>query len=440
MRLEGWGRFPHYDACVSAPRSEKDIRDQLAAGTVIARGNGRAYGDSAINTRNTLSMRHFNHMLAFEEKTGQLTVEAGVLLADVIKAFLPRGWFPSVTPGTQFVTIGGMIAADVHGKNHHKHGSFGNFVNWIDLLGADGETVRCSPIEHADLFEWTIGGMGLTGIILRAAIRLKPVETGWIKQKTISAPDLNAAIEVFEKSQDANYSVAWIDCLSTGAALGRSLVMLGEHATRNDLPDQKREIPYYTGHKRNISMPFYVPSFLLNSVTVRGFNALYYWSGSRKVGTSLVDWGSYFYPLDAILGWNKMYGRKGFSQFQCVLPLDTSKDGLKELLRAVSNAGQGSFLAVLKRFGEQNSRFSFPMEGYTLALDFPISPNSLAIMDQLDRITIEHGGRFYLAKDSRMTADTLRNSDCRTQEFVQMRQTSKLQSRFASAQSERLGI
>lgn len=440
MRLEGWGRFPRYDARVSAPRSEKDIRDHLAAGTVIARGNGRAYGDSAINTGNTLSMRHFNRMLAFDPETGQLTVEAGVLLADVIKVFLPRGRFPSVTPGTKFVTIGGMIAADVHGKNHHKHGSFGSFVDWIDVLGADGEIKRCSSNERLDLFEWTVGGMGLTGVILRAAFRLRPVATGWIKQNMIPAPDLDAAMESFEKAQDATYSVAWIDCLSTGSALGRSLVMLGEHAELIDLPADKRSAPYTIPNKRKRSVPFDVPSFALNSMTVRAFNTLYYWNGARNAGDSMVDWDSYFYPLDAILGWNRIYGRKGFAQFQCVLPLNSSKAGLQELLRATSKAGQGSFLAVLKRFGAQDSRFSFPMEGYTLALDFPINRKTLALMDQLDRITIEHGGRFYLAKDSRMTAETLRQSDSRTQKFMQMRDASGSRTRFASEQSKRLEL
>ncbi len=252
MKLAGWGRFPRQDCRVTMPRSEADLRARIAEGALIARGNGRAYGDSALSVKNTVDMRGFNRMLAFDPETGQLTVEAGVLLGDVIAAFLPRGWFPPVTPGTKFVTIGGMIAADVHGKNHHKHGSFGAFVDWIDVMGSDGKVLRCSPEADHELFEWTIGGMGLTGIILRAAFRLQPVETGWIRQTLEPAPKLDAAMTAFETADDSTYSVAWIDCLITGAALGRSLIMLGEHARRDELALDQRATPYETPRKRKL--------------------------------------------------------------------------------------------------------------------------------------------------------------------------------------------
>jgi FAD/FMN-containing dehydrogenase len=439
MRLGGWGSFPLHETRLSAPRSEAALRERVAEGGLIARGNGRAYGDSAVGGR-TVQMRHLDRMLAFDAKAGQLVAEAGVLLADVISVFLPRGWFPFVTPGTKFVTLGGMVAADVHGKNHHKDGSLGRFVDWIDLMCADGAVRRCSRDENAELFEWTVGGMGLTGVILRVAIRLRPVETAWIRQTTQPAPNLEAAMDLFEAAQDATYSVAWIDCLSRGDRLGRSLVMLGEHAAWTDLDERQRWRPFDAGHRAKRAVPFHAPPGLLNTWTVRAFNELYYRAGARKAGTALVDWDSYFYPLDAILGWNRIYGRKGFLQFQCVLPLDRSREGLRGLLEAISEAGEGSFLAVLKRFGPQTSRFSFPMLGYTLALDFPVHPRSLELVDALDQITIAHGGRFYLAKDSRMTADTLRRSDGRSQDFTQHRARAGLQARFRSAQSERLGL
>ncbi len=439
MRLGGWGSFPLHETRLSAPRTEAALRERVAEGGLIARGNGRAYGDSAVGAR-TVQMRHLDRMLAFDPGAGRLVAEAGVLLADVIAVFLPRGWFPFVTPGTKFVTLGGMVAADVHGKNHHKDGSFARFVDWIDVMGADGAVRRCSREENAELFEWTVGGMGLTGVILRVAIRLRPVETAWIRQTTQPAPDLQTAMDLFEAAGDATYSVAWIDCLSRGDRLGRSLVMLGEHAAWTDLDERRRWRPFDAGHRAGRSVPFHAPAGLLNAWTVRAFNELYYRAGSRKAGTALVDWDSYFYPLDAILGWNRIYGRKGFLQFQCVLPLDRSKEGLRRLLEAVSEAGEGSFLAVLKRFGAQSSRFSFPMLGYTLALDFPVHPRTLVLVDTLDQITIAHGGRFYLAKDSRMTADTLRRSDGRSQDFTQHRTRTGLQARFRSAQSERLGL
>ncbi len=441
MKLSGWGRYPVLEARTHRPRSVDALRDLLLSEPhLIARGNGRAYGDSAINTSATIETRYLNRMIAFDPASGLLAAEAGVLIGDIITAFLPRGWFPMVTPGTKFVTLGGAIAADVHGKNHHKDGSFRSCVDWIDVMGPDGAVRRCSATEDAALFDHTLGGMGLTGIILRAAIRLRPVETGWIRQTTIAAPDLETAMSAFEETQDATYSVAWIDCLGTGANLGRSLVVLGEHAARADLSPQQAQMPLRIKPKRKLSVPIDFPAFALNGLTVRAFNALYYRAGARKTGTRLVDWDSYFYPLDAILGWNRIYGRKGFAQFQCALPLDNSESGLRGLLAEIAKTGSGSFLAVLKRFGKQDSAFSFPMEGYTLALDFPVSPKTLALLERLDRITIAHGGRFYLAKDSRMSAATLSASDTRAADFHAHRDSHGYTSRFRSAQSERLAL
>jgi FAD/FMN-containing dehydrogenase len=441
MKLSGWGRFPVIETEVTAPRTEQTLRALLGSGgSVIARGNGRSYGDSAVGPQTTIHMRHFDHMLSFDPETGQLVAESGVLLGDIIDTFLPRGWFPMVTPGTKLITLGGAIAADVHGKNHHVDGSFAACVDWVDLMGPEGEVRRCSRDDNADLFRWTLGGMGLTGIVLRAAIRLRRVETAWISQTTRAAPNLDAAMDLFEQNQHATYSVAWIDCLGRGDSLGRSLIMLGEHARRSDLDTAKLHTPLDAGHKKKLSVPLDFPGFALNRWSVRAFNTAYYWAGARKVGRQLVDWDTYFYPLDAILRWNRIYGRKGFVQFQCVLPLARSREGLTDLLNAISAAGAGSFLAVLKRFGAQDSAFSFPMEGYTLALDFPMKPATLPLLERLDQITLAHGGRFYLAKDSRMSAETFRAADARVAGFAAMRADSGLSDHFASAQSKRLSL
>ena len=437
MRLSGWGRFPVQETTRLRPRDEAAIAPALAAGPLIARGNGRAYGDSAVGAR-TLDMRAFDRMISFED--GLLVAEAGVLLADVIATFLPRGWFPFVTPGTKFVTLGGMIAADVHGKNHHAEGSLRDHLAWIELIGPDGALQRCSPTENAELFHWTVGGMGLTGVILRAGLRLRPVETAWIRQTTHPAPDLAHAMALFEENAGATYSVAWIDCLATEPALGRSLVMLGEHAGLAELDARRRAAPFETPAKRRRSVPFDAPGRALNRYSVRAFNGLYYRAGQRRAGTSLVDWDSYFYPLDAVLHWNRIYGRKGLVQFQCVLPLARSEPGIRRLLEEISAAGHGSFLAVLKRFGAQDSPVSFPMEGYTLALDFPVSEAVLRLLDRLDPIVAAHGGRFYLAKDARLRADTLRATDPRTEGFAAMRRAQGLAPAFASFQSERLSL
>jgi decaprenylphospho-beta-D-ribofuranose 2-oxidase len=282
--------------------------------------------------------------------------------------------------------------------------------------------------------------MGLTGVILRAAFRLQPIETAWIRQTLIPAPDLTTAIKVLEEQQASTYCVAWIDCLSPGAALGRSLIILGEHATRDELSADKQSAPLRVPNRSRLNVPFDFPSFALNGWTVRAFNALYYRSGVWNAGEKLVDWNSYFYPLDAILGWNRIYGRKGLVQFQCVLPLRHSLEGMMELLQTISRAGLGSFLAVLKRLGPQAGGLSFPMEGYTLSLDFPVTKNSLALLNKLDLITIANGGRFFLAKDSRMTAETLRKSDKRVDQFLKMRKATKAFPTFTSAQSERLSL
>lgn len=439
MIVSGWGRYPRQYCAVNRPRTEAELRSVMATGSFIARGNGRAYGDCAMNRGNTIDMRGFNRMLGFDAESGILVAESGVLLRDVIDVFLPRGWFPAVTPGTKFVTLGGMVAADVHGKNHHKDGAFGAFVEWLDLLGSDGMVRRCSRSENADLFAWTIGGMGLTGIVLRLACRMRPVESAWIRQTTIPAPDLHSVMELFEEHDAATYSVAWIDCLASGAGLGRSAIMLGEHAAHDELPAAKRAAPFATPRKSLRNVPFDLPSAALNRPAVKAFNAAYYRRSVAQRGERLVDWDSYFYPLDALTNWNRIYGRAGFMQFQCAIPLAAAREGLSQLLKAITASGSGSFLAVLKRLGPESGRFSFPMEGYTLALDFPVSPRTLDLMARLDRIVIGHGGRFYLAKDSRMSAETLRASDERVASFTAMRQASAASS-FQSSQSERLHL
>lgn len=439
MLLSGWGRFPRVPCLVHRPRTEEDLRRLGAGQTLIARGNGRGYGDCALNRAATIDMRRFNRMLAFDDDTGVLIAEAGVLLADVIEAFLPQGWFPYVTPGTKFVTLGGMVAADVHGKNHHGEGSFGRYVEWLDVIDEEGRLRRCSRYQDAELFAWTIGGMGLTGMILRAALRLRKVQSGWIRQTTLPAKDLETVMAMFEEHASATYSVAWIDCLRGGKGLGRSSLMLGEHAKLDELEESRRVEPFTIPRSRNLRVPFEVPGFVLNPLSVRAFNALYYYRAKAAGGEALVGWDSYFYPLDALADWNRIYGRRGFAQFQCVIPTASAKAGLTALLKQIGASRQGSFLAVLKRMGEAEGPISFPREGYTLALDFPVSPRTLALIDKLDAIALDYGGRFYLAKDARMSAETFARSDKRIPDFQALRERRNLTA-FRSAQAERLHL
>ena len=439
MKLGGWGRYPLIEAKLKSPTSIEELITLVSRGNAIGRGNGRSYGDSSISKQNTICMKNFNKILKFDNKNGLIVVESGILLSEIITTFLHRGWFPKVTPGSKYVTVGGMLACDVHGKNHHKDGSFGNYVEWLDIITPDKEIIRCSRKTNSEVFNWTIGGMGLTGIVLRIAFYLHPVTTSWIKQKTIPAKNIDHAIEIFEENLDSTYSVAWIDCLSRRNKLGRSLVMLGEHANVSDLNSNMKRDPLIIKSKTKIRIPFNFPSFILNSLTVKIFNSIYYLFGKKKKGYKLVDYDTYFYPLDYLLDWNKIYGSDGFAQFQCVLPLKNAKLGMREMLDALSVSKSNSFLTVLKRFGKQESYLSFPMEGYTLTLDFPITKKNIELMNKLDEITLKYKGRFYLAKDSRMNNYTLEKSDTRFEKYKEFR-SAKMKKSFSSVQSQRLGL
>lgn len=440
MKLSGWAKHPIVNTQLHKPKGIAEILKLIKFKGVIARGNGRSYGDSAIGSYHTIEMSSFNKIISFNEDSGQIIVESGTLLSDIIETFLPKGWFPCVTPGSKFVTVGGMIASDVHGKNHHKVGSFGKFVDWIDIINANGEIVRCSQKENSELFNFTIGGMGLTGIIIKAAIRLKKIKTSWIKQKIIAAENIDKVIEIFESTSNVEYSVAWIDCLQKEKNIGRSLIMLGEHADINDLPIKFQKKPFDYPKKYKIKIPFSFPNWFLNHQAVSLFNKFYFFRNKNKTNEQLVDFDSYFYPLDKIIGWNKIYGKKGFAQFQCVIPISNSKIALNELLLTISKSNCSSFLSVLKKFGTQNSFFSFPFEGYTLALDFPISKKTLNLMTQLDEITLKYKGRFYLTKDSRMSKENFLKSDIRTDDFIKYRKLTGSFDIFNSSQSNRLGI
>ncbi len=439
MKISGWAQYPKINAKIVSPNSINELTKAISMNNAIARGNGRSYGDSSISEQNTICMKNFNKIIDFDMQTGLLTVESGVLLSQIIDKYLTEGWFPKVSPGSKFVTVGGMVACDVHGKNHHKDGSFGNYIEWLDIITSEGEIKRCSKKNNSELFNWTIGGMGLTGTIIRVAFYLHPVRTSWIKQKTIPAKNIEHAFEIFEKTLDTTYSVAWIDCLSSGNNLGRSLIMLGEHAEISDLKSDMKKKPLALKNKFKIRVPFNFPSFILNSITIKIFNFFYYLMGKKKEGYKIVDYDTFFYPLDYIEDWNKIYGQKGFAQFQCVIPLKNSLVGIRELLETISRSKSNSFLTVLKRFGKQDNYLSFPVEGYTLSLDFPITKNNLDLMNQLDEITIKHKGQFYLAKDSRLNKDTFKRSDTKFEKYSKFR-SPKMKKTFSSSQSERLGL
>ncbi len=442
MMLSGWGRHPVLDCRVEHLRASEALPGLLKqSDTLIARGAGRAYGDAALNPDLTLSMLAMDRMQAFDAKTGLLSCEAGVLLADILDAFVPRGWFPPVVPGTKFVTIGGAIAADVHGKNHHRDGTFGTHVESLTLATAGGEVWTCSRTENADLFRATVGGMGLTGVILSASFRLKPIATAFVLAETRAVADLDETMALFEASADWPYSAAWIDGLARGPRLGRALVTRGTFMALGALPARLAGDPLRPAPAGRLAVPFDAPSILFNRTSAGLFNALYYRRGRARGAARPVHFDSFFFPLDRIEAWNRLYGRRGFVQYQCVLPKAESRAGLAALLERAA-ADQGSFLAVLKLFGpEGDGLMSFPMEGYTLALDFPMQPVTRALLDNLDAITHERGGRVYLAKDACCTAARVRQGYPHRAAFNTVRAaTGGDPNLFASALSRRLAL
>lgn len=443
VRLSGWGRSPTALCHLLRPGTLAEaVDDGTCASSLIARGNGRSYGDAALNPAATLSTLRLDRLLAFNPADGLLTTEAGLLLSELLALFVPRGWFPPVTPGTRFVTLGGMLAADVHGKNHHLDGSFGDHVRKFELLCGDGLVRCCSRDQNADLFRATVGGMGLTGTILTVTLSLRRIETPWILQETVRCRDLDETLAAFEASRSAPYSVAWIDCLATGGARGRALLYRGEHAGTEALPVGLRAQNPVAGPPR-LRVPVDMPVWVLNGRAVQAFNALYFRNG--RPGSALIDYQRFFYPLDAIGDWNRLYGRRGFVQYQCVVPMAGGRDALLRLLDLIATAGIGSFLAVLKQFGPgaapgQGGLLSFPMEGYTLAVDFPATEAAFSLMRTMDAVVAGCGGRLYLAKDARMGPDMMSASYPDLDRFRTICRDVDPDRRYRSLLSERLGL
>lgn len=434
MQVHGWGRYPIVDATVMAPVSPancEEILCQQPAASFIPRGMGRSYGDSSL-AATIISTCQLHLMLGFDANTGYVRCRAGVALADLLEVFVPRGWFLPVTPGTKFVSIGGAIASDVHGKNHHRSGCFSEYVDCFELLIGDGSIVNCSREKYAELFHATCGGMGLTGLILTVTLRLKRIQSAFIEQTIIKTHNLEETLEQFEEYDNATYSVAWIDCLATGASLGRSLLMIGEHAQDGFL---------HLPRKRKISIPFDMPHQLLNQYFIQTFNTLYYHRVRGKRSTQRVHYEPFFYPLDGVLHWNRLYGKNGFIQYQFVIPKAVGQEGLQDILIRIAASRRGSFLAVLKVLGKGNANFlSFPQEGYTLALDFKMANGLFELLDELDAMVCDYSGRIYLTKDARMSVETFRRGYPRWEAFQAVREQYGSKGRFASLQSRRLGL
>ncbi|MCD6046854.1 MAG: hypothetical protein K0S08_501 [Gammaproteobacteria bacterium] len=440
--ITSWGNFPKILSRYFAP-SANEFSSLTELNSWIPRGLGRSYGDSAVAEAVVATM-HLKYFLAFDELSGVLHCQSGVSLAEIIEAFLPRGWFLPVTPGTKFVTVGGAIASDVHGKNHHHVGCFSEFVEELELLTAEGERLICSPKQNREVFRATCGGMGLTGLILSAKIRLQKVASAWICQQTIRTRDLAETIEVLQANKQTTYSVAWLDCLAPKNALGRSLVLLGEHAHDAayslDLPRKYWPLldktSFALGQENNPLMKAFSP--FLNPLSIKAFNQLYYFLPRQAESFIFLD--KYFYPLDSLKNWNQLYGQAGFTQYQFVIPLDQTS-AMHKILAAIRDYGAASFLSVLKIFGAENPNYlSFPMEGLTLALDFKITPKLWRFLDELDKLVIQAGGRVYLTKDCRLSAENFRVMYPQVEEFLAIREKLDPKHKLQSLQSKRLEI
>lgn len=434
MKLSGWGQYPCADVQVCSPRNADDLLQIISEaheGSQIARGLGRSYGDSALADQ-VIQTDQLDHLLNFNPETGLLLCSSGSTLKDILEVFVPKGWFLPVTPGTQYVSVGGAIASDVHGKNHHNDGCFSEFVESINIAIPQKGMLEISRDIHPELFYATCGGMGLTGVIVSAQIRLMRISSSFITTKTIKTRNLKETLEKFEQHAHATYSVAWIDCLARGDVLGRSIISLGEPSEEGGLA---------TDGNPQLSVPCNAPNFLLNKHSIKAFNALYYRKTIKHTSISKVHYVPFFYPLDAIRNWNRLYGKKGFMQYQFVLPKESGTEALGKVLSEISKTQQGSFLAVLKALGKENSNLlSFPREGYTLALDFKRNKQSEELFTKLNSLVLKYGGRHYLAKDSIMPEKVFKESYPQWIDFQEIRSRYGALDTFQSLQSIRLGL
>lgn len=424
MQWESWGRYPRHKqqgVALEKDRFQKSKPNfsSFDLKSILPFGNGRSYGDSCLNRDGIVfGTRNWDRFLSWDRNTGVLRCESGVLFEEVLHLCVPQGWFLPVTPGTKLITVGGAIANDVHGKNHHCDGNFGHHLLKFELLRSDGSRFLCSKTENAGMFYATIGGLGLTGLITWAEFQMKPISNPWIWQEVIKMNGLEDFFKLsLESEKDFPYSVSWIDCLAKGKNIGKGLFIRGNHASPQLDCSEKWKPLFQSGR---IRIPFDFPNGSLNPLTLKAFNFAYGNKQRSNKKESLVHFDPFFYPLDAILGWNKIYGSRGFLQYQCVVPYDDGGKAIAEILEKIASQKMGSFLAVLKTFGSIPSlgMLSFPRKGVTLALDFPNSGERLLkLLNELDDIVVKVNGAIYPGKDARMSGPSFQKFFPRWREF-----------------------
>lgn len=434
--LSGWGGTPSSPNLLIRPERAADLRPY--GDSIIARGQGRSYGDAATNSAgHVLLTERLDRVIHMDEDAGVITAEAGATLDDILQAIVPRGWFIPVTPGTKFCSLGGCLAADVHGKNHHKVGTFSNFVTHFRLIDASNQVHDVEPGD--DLFNATAGGMGLTGIIDTVSLKLLPIKSTYMAERRVAARSLSEVFSLLaDPVWDDEYSVAWIDTLAEGDRVGRGVLMVGHHADEAELPlsiQNRNRVHNDPGP----SVPKFFPSWLLSPFSIKAFNNWYYWNQGRR-RECFTHYDSYFYPLDRLRNWNRMYGKAGFVQYQFVVGTEAAK-AIELVLNRISNAKAASFLAVLKKFGEQGPGWlSFPKPGFTLSLDLPNRPGLNALLTELDAIVTDHNGRLYFAKDSHMSPATAAQGYPKLEQFREFKRQIDPENRFTSDLARRIGL
>lgn len=439
-KIAGWGNYPSVESYITIPRSTNDLIKLLNEVTLIPRGLGRSYGDQAINENKLVAIcTRLNYFFNWDEQNGILECGAGTSLEEIISVFAPAGWLPMICPGTKFVTIGGAIANDIHGKAHHIDGSFVNCVISFNILLADGTVMQASRTENSDLFWANFGGLGLLGVILSAKIQLRKIETTYFKQKSIVIKNLDHMLEALEEyDEQYNYSVAWIDALAKGKKLGSGVLTVGNAAKLSELPGKLKNNPLKIHSKQKLSVPVYFPDFALNGITVKLLNrVIAFVQNSPK---EFVHYEKFFFPLDAINNWNKGYGKRGFIQYQFVIPEENGKQNVAEILEMIAGSGCTPFLNVFKRMGEGQGILSFPFKGYTLAIDFPVTKNLHAFTKKLDAKVLAAGGRLYLGKDAMLDEQMFKQMYPQHKEWLAIKRKYDPINKFTSNISRRLGL
>ncbi|HEY9784079.1 MAG TPA: FAD-binding oxidoreductase [Candidatus Obscuribacterales bacterium] len=444
VRLSSWGLFPVVQAHTERPQSTEEIAEILQSArfpSLIARGLGRSYGDAALNESGlTLLTEDTNAILSFDEQSGLMVCEAGTAVDAVVRSVLPRGWFPACTPGTSAVTIGGALCCDVHGKNHHVAGSFGDTVKSFRIMLASGEVVECSRDCRSDLFWATIGGMGLTGIVIDVTFQLQRVESAFVKVKAVQCRSLKETIEVFETMSPLyEYSFAWIEHTG-GSDILRSVVHLGNVAGLEELEQAGIRDPFSIQRNWRASVPVIPPFPLVNKITSDLINELYWRSVSLSKHEKLTDCWSFFYPLDGLKNWNRLYGQRGFFQYQCAFPMAVSQEAIEALFALLDKLNIRPTLCAMKNFAPEHGLLSFPMHGYSVAFDAGATDSSLAALKEVDELVIAYGGRIYLAKDARLGPDAFRRMYKNFPRWLEVKSKVDPRGVFQSVLSERLKL